>query len=260
MPLTDLQRRLVRLLSVNRSADSYLAGGAALHLAPSSSRFSEDLDYFHDSEVRVAEAFSADSELLIKEGFKLDIILRQPGFIRAIASVKDEATKLEWAYDSAWRFFPVSIDPDVGFVLHPIDLAINKLLALVGRDEARDFLDIIECHQQILPLAALIWAASAKDPGFAPGLILEQLKRRGRYREEDFTDLALVKPISLVELKKTWLSILAATESELNILPPEEIGCLYFSSTSNKFGLPSNLDAPIEKHGATLGGVIPKIG
>jgi hypothetical protein len=27
--------------------------------------------------------------------------------------------------------------------LHPIDLAVNKLLALAGRDEARDFLDIL---------------------------------------------------------------------------------------------------------------------
>jgi hypothetical protein len=32
----------------------------------------------------------------------------------------------------------------VGYVLHPIDLAINKLLALAGRDEPRDFLDILD--------------------------------------------------------------------------------------------------------------------
>ena len=38
MPLTDFQKALARLLSVNRSPDSYLAGGAALHIEPNSQR------------------------------------------------------------------------------------------------------------------------------------------------------------------------------------------------------------------------------
>ena len=64
MPLTEYQAALTRLLSVNRTFDSYLAGGAAILIEPNTSRFSRDLDYFHDSEARVAEAFSADRELL----------------------------------------------------------------------------------------------------------------------------------------------------------------------------------------------------
>ena len=31
-----------------------------------------------------------------------------------------------------------------GYLLNPIDLGLNKLLALVGRDEPRDYLDIHE--------------------------------------------------------------------------------------------------------------------
>ena len=42
------------MLSTNRTPDSYLAGGAALHIDPRSKRYSSDLDYFHDSEARVA--------------------------------------------------------------------------------------------------------------------------------------------------------------------------------------------------------------
>jgi len=64
VPLTEYQAALTRLLSVNRTFDSYLAGGAAILIEPNTSRFSRDLDYFHDSEARVAEAFSADRELL----------------------------------------------------------------------------------------------------------------------------------------------------------------------------------------------------
>ena len=59
MPLTDYQASLARLLSENRTFDSYLAGGAAILIEPNTMRFSRDLDYFHDSEARVAEAFSS---------------------------------------------------------------------------------------------------------------------------------------------------------------------------------------------------------
>jgi predicted nucleotidyltransferase component of viral defense system len=45
MPLTVFQRAVLRLLAQNRRPDSYLAGGAALHFAPNSQRFSNDLDF-----------------------------------------------------------------------------------------------------------------------------------------------------------------------------------------------------------------------
>jgi hypothetical protein len=45
---------------------------------------------------------------------------------------------MEWARDSAFRFFPLVENSELGLVLHPFDLAVNKVLALVGRGEARD--------------------------------------------------------------------------------------------------------------------------
>ncbi|MHC4831997.1 MAG: hypothetical protein ACYTFT_16860, partial [Planctomycetota bacterium] len=138
MPLTDFQAALARLLSSNRTFDSYLAGGAAILIEPNTTRFSRDLDYFHDSEARVAEAFAADRGLLEESGYSLQIDLNQAGLVRAIVRKGDHATRVEWARDSAWRFLPTVRDERVGFVLHPIDLAVNKTLALAGRDEARD--------------------------------------------------------------------------------------------------------------------------
>ena len=64
MPLTDLQRTILALLAQTRAPDSYLAGGAALHFTPNSVRYSNDLDFFHDSPQRVASAFSDDAALL----------------------------------------------------------------------------------------------------------------------------------------------------------------------------------------------------
>ncbi len=78
MPLTDFQRVLLALLAQTRAADSYLAGGAALHFAPNSVRYSDDLDFFHDSPERVASAFSDDWQLLEEAGYGLEVEISQP--------------------------------------------------------------------------------------------------------------------------------------------------------------------------------------
>jgi hypothetical protein len=65
--------------------------------------------------------------------------------------------------------------------LHPFDLATNKVLALVGRLEPRDFIDTLTCDRQVQPLGYLAWASSDKDPGFSPVAILEQAGRGARY-------------------------------------------------------------------------------
>lgn len=53
-----------------------------------------------------------------------------------------------------------------------VDLAANKVLVLAGRDEPRDFVDILFAHREVLPLAGLVWAAVGKDPGFTPPSLL----------------------------------------------------------------------------------------
>ena len=64
LPLTELQAQILGVVARTRAPDSYLAGGAALHFAPNSVRYSNDLDFFHDSVERVATAFGADARLL----------------------------------------------------------------------------------------------------------------------------------------------------------------------------------------------------
>lgn len=256
MPLTELQEAVARLLAVHRSPDSYLAGGAALHIEPNSKRYSNDLDYFNDSEARVASAFESDQRLLLASGYELELLLRQPGFVRALIRRGRAATKVEWAHDSAWRFLPPVKSERAGFVLHPVDLAINKLLALVGRDEPRDYVDIHEAMASILPLGALCWAASSKDPGYTPALLLSLLRRRGRYRPEDFARLALTSSVDLPALKRTWLDALDAAERFLATRDPDEVGCLYYSPADATFVEPRPGQAVIPHFGRP-GGVLP---
>lgn len=152
MPLTEYQAALARLLAVNRTTDSHFAGGAALHFEPNSLRYSNDLDYFHDSVERVATAFDADEQLMTREQYEVAIEIKQPGYIRARVNKGGGATRVEWAHDSAWRFLPPVYGAEIGYRLQTVDLAVNKVLALAGRDEARDFLDVLTINQRILEL------------------------------------------------------------------------------------------------------------
>jgi hypothetical protein len=262
MPLTDFQRALLAVLAPARAPDSYLAGGAALHFAPHSIRYSHDLDFFHDAAERVAEAFAGDRDRLLEAGYDVAPTLSQPGFVRAIVRRGEHATQVDWAHDSAWRFMPVVEDPVGGYLLHPVDLALNKVLALAGRDEVRDYVDIHWVMEQVLPLGPLVWATVGKDPGFTPLSLLEQLKRRGRPHAEDIARLDLARPFDLVQAKERWLASLEQAEAFVGSRPVDEVGCLYFSQASGHFEAPRpGIDLETQglvPHFGRPGGILPR--
>jgi len=263
VPLTEFQGALLATLAGAPNEDRYLAGGAAIHFAPNSTRYSDDLDFFHDSEARVARSFAADRARLEAAGYAVAVEVSQPGFIRAIVRRAEGATRVDWAHDSAWRFMPLVRDPLGGCLLHPVDLAINKVLALAGRDEVRDFVDILHVHEQVLPLGALCWAAVGKDPGFTPLSLLELLKRRGRYRPEDFARLHLAEPFDLPAAKQAWLSALEHAEQFIRSRPADEAGALYYATTTQQFIVPA-ADQDLAATGVVLhfggpGGVVPRV-
>ena len=260
MPLTPFQAKLGRVLAINRSEDSYLAGGAAILIAPNTARYSQDLDYFHDSIARVASAYEDDRRTLVENRYRLEIEIAQPGYIRAVVGHGDQATKVEWAQDSIWRFMPVIRSVAFGYQLHPIDAATNKVLALAGRDEPRDLLDVLYLHEKLLPLGPLVWAATGKDPGFSPLSLLELLRRRGRVRQEDLARLHLTKPLHLEKLKITWLTTLDTAEAFVRSRSPAEAGCLYYAPALQRFVHPDrdNTGGTTPHYGCP-GGVLPRI-
>jgi hypothetical protein len=260
VPLTPFQAELGRRLAVNRSEDSYLAGAAPLLAMPRTVRFSQDLDYFHDSAERLASAFDADRITLAAAGCVVEPELSQPGYIRALIRRDADATKVEWAQDSMWRFLPVIRSDAFGYQLHPIDLALNKVLALAGRDEPRDLLDTLHCDAEILGLGPLVWAASGKDPGFSPLSLLELLRRRGRIQPEDLRRLHLAEPLDLEGLKQAWLEALESADRFVRRRPPEEAGCLYFATASDRFVDPDEpAIGPVVAHYGAPGGVLPRV-
>jgi hypothetical protein len=122
-------------------------------------------------------SFQRDAEGLSVAGLNLTTLVDQPSFVWAVVAHGSEQVRLEWVLDSTFRFFPVQADEEFGYVLHLLDLATNKVLALAGRFEARDFIDAIYSERQGIALGLLAWAAAGEDPGPTPTLILENCRR-----------------------------------------------------------------------------------
>jgi hypothetical protein len=110
MALTEYQCSILRLLAGERKrhGERYVAGGVALNELPSAPRLSRDLDLFHDTDEAIAASWEADSKALIADGNALTVIREAPSFIEAVAARGSERTAIQWAWDSALRFFPLS--------------------------------------------------------------------------------------------------------------------------------------------------------
>jgi hypothetical protein len=114
MPIGPFESEVLRLLASNRNPDSYVGGATVLHQAPDSPRASADIDVFHDTTPAVHDAAARDTETLQTAGCEVRIVSRQESFCRGIVSKGPLVTKLEWVQDSAFRFFPVEPDVQMG--------------------------------------------------------------------------------------------------------------------------------------------------
>jgi hypothetical protein len=230
MPLGDFEKNILRLLAANRNPESYVAGATVFLRREDSHRQSQDIDVFHDTVQSLKLAAAQDAAVLQQNGYTLEWAETQETLQRATVSKDGRSTKVDWAYDSAFRFFPVQPDAELGFVLHPMDGATNKVLALAGRGELRDYLDVLFLHRNVLSLGALAWAACGKDIGFTPQFLIEEAQRLAHYPAVRLKTLLLREPVDLVECKHRWLAAVAEANALFLKLPPEEIGCLYLDA------------------------------
>jgi hypothetical protein len=206
MALTEFQITVLRLLIEKRrdAHASYIAGGAALNQVLRTGRRSRDLDLFHDTAEALRITWENDKTTLVDNGYTVTIEREAPSFIEATIIRGKEKVLIQWLRDSAFRFFPLIADKILGLTLHPLDLATNKLLAMAGRLEPRDWVDTIECHRNIQPLGYLIWAASGKDPGINPQMLLADAQRL-HYSQQEIDVLDFEgKPPSAALLGKEW--------------------------------------------------------
>lgn len=226
MALTGIQQTVLRVIADSRKrTEGYVAGGVALNTLLDAPRLSHDIDLFHDSAEALAASWAADRALLENAGFTVRVVRERPAFVEAVVLSGDASVLLQWVQDSAYRFFPLIEHPILGLTLHPFDLATNKVLAMAGRLEPRDWIDAIHCDASIQPFGLLIWAACGKDPGYGPVALLGAARRSGRYSREEIATLAFDGPPPAVEdLARRWHAMLADAEAICAALPPAMAG------------------------------------
>lgn len=227
MAVNPLQRAICRLIAANRveQGESYVAGGVALNLLAGGHRFSRDIDLFHDTEAALDATWAADRALLEGDGFDVCVVRERASFVEATVSRGEDVVLVQWVRDSAYRFFPLVAHEELGLVLHPFDLATNKALALVGRLEVRDWVDLVTCHERIQRLGYLAWAACGKDPGYTPATILEHAGRSGRYAADEVSELSFDgPPPDAAALAGQWHQMLAEAKDIVAVLPALETG------------------------------------
>src|SRR5690606_17823032 len=121
-------------------------------------------------------------------------------------------------------------------------------------------LDILHLNEKVISLAACIWAACGKDPGFTPELMLDMINRHAVFTPDLLAAEALVRPIDARKLKSDFLGLLEKSRQTLKHLDPNQIGCLYFDK---KGQVVKNLDKLNGKkwslHYGTVKGSWPRI-
>ncbi len=262
MPLGDFEREVLRLLAAQRNPDSFIAGATVLHQAADSPRASQDVNVFHDLPEQLLAAYEADAAALRQAGYQVEPVGRvQADFRRAIVRKGARETKIEWVQDSAFRFFPIEPDPELGWRLNFWDAATNKVLAMAGRQKIRDYLDCLFLHQRHLHLGALTWAAAGKDPGLTPEFILDWALRGNQFRPEDLADVRLAEPVDLVATKQLWMTAVNDARNQVARLPASELGCLYLDATGKPVCPdPASPEFPkLTRHYGSVKGAWPRI-
>jgi len=174
----------------------------------------------------VARASARDAASLEAEGFAVERLSRhgewerEAAFRRARVATSDgDVVEIDWAADSAFRFFPIERDPVLGWRLHLFDAATNKALTLAARTETRDYVDIIELGGRF-PLAAICWAACGKDPGFTPLSLLKMMRRFARVDPLEL-DKIRARALEPTTLKAKWVAMSDEAEAGMTRLADE---------------------------------------
>lgn len=188
--LSDFQVELANLFfSLPESAGFLLAGGGALIAQGIVPRPTEDLDFFTSRDLgSVAAASHALIAAVTERGWQAELKRTGEDF-RRWEITGPEVVLVDLAVDSPATGVPtVTI---AGPTLAPADLVVRKTLALFGRAEPRDFIDVYVLNQQFDRAETLERAAEA-DRGFDLDVFAQTLRAHRRIDDTDFPDVGVL--------------------------------------------------------------------
>jgi Nucleotidyl transferase AbiEii toxin, Type IV TA system len=197
-----------------------LAGGYAVQAHGFLDRPSADVHIFTTSRAEGDFPAAVDAVLaaLRDDGLIPEAEIRNASFARiAVATPDGGTTKIEMGVD--WRANQPS-RLSIGPVLHPDDAVANKVCALFGRAEVRDYVDVDAIvssgrygEEELLSLA------EAHDPGFDRQWFAEALAAVDRLPDDRFQLYGLA-PAQAARLKKRLTDWSARIRNEPGCLRP----------------------------------------
>lgn len=181
--LTPFQERVAALIAdLEEAADFALSGGAALIIQGTIRRRTRDLDFFGLSPDAVDRLLPRVLDALGAAGLEVETVQANHGFARLVVQQGGERTEVDLAADA--RLFPAQPGHPAPTLTGP-ELGADKVLALFGRAEARDFADLLMLESQY-GLDRLLELAAEKDRGFSLRFFAEMLDRVDRFRRDEF--------------------------------------------------------------------------
>ncbi len=203
MALTTAQTRITRLaLALPEAAGFVLAGGGAMLAYGLVDRPTRDLDLF-TADPAALPPFAAALELaLTAAGLGVTTGRVASAYQQLMVVDGDETVLVELAHDA--RLWP-STTLAVGPVLSVEELAADKTLALFGRAEPRDLVDVSALAAG-LGTDELLSLAAAKDAGFDRAVLADAIGFAAVQPDSRFLALGLDPPdlATLRQWAQTW--------------------------------------------------------
>ena len=120
-----------------------------------------------------------------------------------------------------------------GYVLHPVDLAMNKVMAAAGRRELRDIIDLVMIHETILPLGAAVWAAVEKSPGFTSEGLIAEIRRNSNYPAAEWRAVLSSEPLDPKDIMARLRAALDEAEAFVARMPTDRQGLLFLKQRAS---------------------------
>lgn len=168
--LSALQQALLRAFAIH-APEWFLTGGGALSGFHYKHRTTEDLDLFATPERSSEEGEIALRAAAAEIGATIEPLIRTPDFKRFAVKLAEHMTLADLVIDRAPQ---VVIDkPRIdGVRIDPVrEIAVNKLSALMGRNEPRDLVDLREILARGASLETILKDASLKDGSLEPAAL-----------------------------------------------------------------------------------------
>lgn len=204
--LTPFQKRILTAIGHSDLAPSfYLTGGTALAVYHLQHRYSEDLDFFAVAQGAVAGVTTILTDLSSALDASVEFRRTFPTFVECfLTDPGGERVKIDFAFDSPYRLLPTEIDPAYGIqVDNAIDITSNKLAALFGRIEPKDFVDVYFICQELMPFTELYRYASQKHVGMTNYWLAMAMRNVTKVQILP----RMIKPLDLAAMKSFFLGL-----------------------------------------------------